>query len=151
MTSNRRNRIGVLLVTATMPWSAMAGGPAVSNAAASSTSDRASDASIRAGAAAWFREYIQPTLEVSPSRLETSSREPILYDPLESRIPSTSPTARSQPPERSCRRRAEVGSLGTVILASDAPQPRGEWDDSLQPEMFRLYFEPAPPAPKPRS
>jgi hypothetical protein len=139
--------MALLALCLAIPLRAVAGGAAPAAPAPSPTSDRSPDAGVRAGADAWFEEYIQPTLQSSPDRFEASERSPVLYDPLESRPPG-GPTC--GPPGASCRHRAQVGSLGTIVLATDSEPPRGDWSETLQPEMFRLYFEPLPEPPKPQ-
>jgi hypothetical protein len=100
-----------------------------------------SDAS-RAGAETWFREYIEPNLNAAEER----ERSEGLSVPLE--------RPREVAPKKSTQRHlGELGPLGMLVLDVDVPQTRGDWNDALQPKMFRLYFEPipSPAAPSPRS
>lgn len=105
--------------------------------------DSSSDAAERAGAEAWFREHIQPSLRTAA--MSDQSQVPSV--PLE---PPSEPPGGAAPERFVPYRLVALGPLGMLVLDGDMPQQRGDWSDTLQPPMFRLYFEPmAPPAATP--
>jgi len=130
-----------LLFSLSVTWRAMAAGPSPS-----APSDRSPEAAVPAGADARLSEEVQTSLESIPLP-EKSNDQPVLYDPRDGNVlgPATGgPANEKPPPERSVyRHRVRVGSVALVVLAGDLPQPRGDWNDRLQPEMFQLYFEPS--------
>ena len=107
----------------------------------------------RAGAEAWFNEYIQPSLGRHWDDMSIES-PPVLYDPNEARIPGRSPLDRTV-----YRHQAEFGGVRGVVLAGDLPPTRAErvdvrdWNDPVErsnpmrAEMFRFYLEPVEPTP----
>jgi hypothetical protein len=100
--------------------------------------DPTSDAAVRAGAQAWFREYIEPGLRT----LAANEQSEALTVPLEP--PGEHPGVPGRLP---IHRLGALGPLGMLVLDVDVPQQRGNWSDPLQPQMFRFYLEPIP-APK---
>jgi hypothetical protein len=113
----------------------------------------ANAAAERAGAEAWFRNYIEPALKHHWDDMSIES-PPVLYDPNEARIPGRSPMDRTV-----YRHQAEFGSYRGVIVAGDLPATRAErvdvrdWNDvadrsnPMRAEMFRFYLEPIEPTP----
>jgi hypothetical protein len=101
------------------------------------------DDAERAGAEAWFEQYIQPgLLEAGVS--EQGKPEDLTVPPERPKAPA--------PKKMTPTPLFEVGSLGMLTLDPDVPQQRGEWSDtlvpgvdSIHPAMFRFYFEPVPP------
>ena len=107
---------------------------AVSSHAWAQQLSRPSDDAELAGARAWFQAYIEPGLLAAGLSEEG---EDLTVQP-------------EKPSEQRSPRKAvpwplvEVGSLGMLTLDPDVPLQRGDWNDVLQPAMFRLYFEPVP-------
>jgi hypothetical protein len=104
-------------------------------------------AAQHAGVEAWFREHIAPSM--ARTRWESPpERPPVLYDPNE--VPPM--PGRPAPDRRSYAHRATVGPVSATLMAGDLPPTRAEWNDTrewdepIRPEMFRFYFEGAPPA-----
>ncbi|HXZ86374.1 MAG TPA: hypothetical protein VEI82_12900 [Myxococcota bacterium] len=117
----------------------------------SETANPDSEEARRAGAEAWFRENIEPSLHGSRYQESSTERAPVLYDPNEvAPMPG-----RPIPERRTWTHRAQVGGVGAVLMAGDLPPTRGEWTDAsdwnapIRPEMFRFYFESVPAAKPP--
>ena len=125
-------RIVAPLACVVLPWHAVA-----------HEENATSDAAARAGAEAWFRQYIKPDLAAGG----VSDQSEVLSVPLER--PGEHPGA-AAPAKPAPRRLGALAPLGMLVLDVDVPQPRGNWSDALQPQMFRLYFEPIPPPTAPR-
>jgi hypothetical protein len=116
----------------------------------SENSNPDSDEVRRAGAEAWFRQNIEPSLTASRFQESSSEPGPVLYDAND-----VAPMPGKPIPERRIyAHRAQVGSVGAVLMAGDLPPTRADWNDAsdwnapIRPEMFRFYFERVPP-PKP--
>ncbi len=107
---------------------------AVSSHAWAQQLSRPSDDAELAGARAWFQEYIEPGLLAAGLSEEGKDLTVQPEKPGEHRTPK-------KPVPWPL---VEVGSLGMLTLDPDVPLQRGDWNDVLQPAMFRLYFEPVP-------
>ena len=101
------------------------------------------DDAERAGAEAWFEQYIQPGL-LTAALTEQGKPEDLTVPPEKPKAPA--------PKKMTPTPLFEVGSMGMLTLDPDVPQERGEWSDtlvpgidSIHPAMFRFYFEPVPP------
>jgi hypothetical protein len=97
-------------------------------------SNAKADAANRAALEAWFREYIEPGL----SKLALNDEGEGLTVPL---APPQAPSS-GLPGNATPHRLGEVGSFGVLVVDPDVPQQRGEWNDDIHPQMFRIYFEP---------
>lgn len=109
----------------------------------------------RAGAEAWFRNYIEPGLKHHWDDMSIEA-PPVLYDPNEAApVPGRIPMDRAV-----YRHQAEFGSYRGVVLAGDLPPTRAQrvdvqnWNDIAErtsnagrAEMFRFYLEPVEPTP----
>jgi len=115
----------------------------------SENSNPDSEDARRAGAEAWFRQNIEPSLTASAFQ-ESPPDQPVLYDANEAAPMPGKPV----PERRSWTHKAQVGPIGATLMAGDLPPTRADWNDAsdwnapIRPEMFRFYFESvAPPKP----
>jgi hypothetical protein len=137
MTRIARQIAPVLLILASVPHTAHA----------QATADE------RAGAQAWFHDYIEPAMKHHWDDMSIEN-PPVLYDPNEARIPGRPSMDRTV-----YRHQAEFGSYRGVVVAGDLPPTRSQrvdvqdWNDVAdrsnpsRAEMFRFYLEPVEPTP----
>jgi hypothetical protein len=115
----------------------------------SENSNPDSEEARRAGAEAWFRDNIAPSITRTTFQ-ETPPEQPVLYDANEAAPMPGKPV----PDRRSWTHRATVGPVSATLMAGDLPPQRSDWTDAsdwnapIRPEMFRFYFGTVDP-PKP--
>lgn len=133
-TSWRMAAAGAALALA-VPWCA----------AAQSQDDAVPGASARYRDA-WFQKRIAPAFD---PKFETPTHGPVLYEPND-----TGPLYTPIPERRTYAHRARLGRASLVMCSGDLAPTRdqmpdvADWNDPHWPaEMFRVYFEPAGPAP----